>query len=455
MGDGWEMNNEIMVTFDILESIECERSLNGKQDILVANSNNEVLKQLLRLAYDPFQQFYIKKLPKFVATHNQVTYETNYGKFIQLLVNLSHRFITGNAAIAAVEDFFNGCDKREYCWYSRVLTKDMRIGLADKGINKAFPKLIPTYEVQLANKINPEDLNLDTVKAIKLLPQFMVIQYKIDGYRVNIHRPDDKTVILLTRNGKTISGYKELEKSALSLPPGYVYDGEVVSPELFEWIQHNAQNGLTSANRDLFSAVMSHAFSKEDDKKGIFNIFDMVSLDDWRVRVSTLPYSERLKLMNELVAPLNLPNIMVVPTSRVYSKSNPADLREIVDTFHNFVSIGWEGLMIKDVEATYEWKRTKALLKMKMMDTIDLVVTGIYQGTGKYQYSLGGVWCDYKGNKLGVGSGFTDEQRHLFWTQPNYLIGKTIEVAYQSISHNKEGKESVSFPVFKGIRDDK
>lgn len=111
--------------------------------------------------------------------------------------------------------------------------------------------------------------------------------------------------------------------------------------------------------------------------------------------------------------------------------------------------------MIKDVEAPYQWKRTKALLKMKMMDTIDLVVTGVYQGTGKYQYSLGGVYCDYKGNKLGVGSGFTDEQRHLFWKFPNYLVGKTIEVAYQSISHNKEGKESVSFPVFKGIRMDK
>ena len=159
--------------------------------------------------------------------------------------------------------------------------------------------------------------------------------------------------------------------------------------------------------------------------------------------------------MNKLVKPLNLSNIMVVPTSRVYSKSEPADLREIVDTFHNFVNVGWEGLMIKDVDAFYQWKRSKALLKMKMMDTMDLVVTDIYQGTGKYQYMLGGVYCDYKGNKLGVGSGFTDKQRHTLWKFPNLIIGKTIEVAYQSISHDKTGKESVSFPIFKGIRMDK
>lgn len=449
------MNYKVKRAFEALADIEQNPSLNSKQSILAANSDNDVLRVLLTLAYDPFQQFYIKKLPKITITHNQLTYEVNYANFLQLLVNLSHRRITGNAAIAAVEQFFQGCDKVEQLWYSRVLTKDLKIGLADKGINKAFPKLIPTYEVQLADKVNPEDLNLDTAKAMKILPQHMVVQYKIDGYRLNIHRPDEHTVILRTRNGKMVSGYKELERSALKLPVGYVYDGEIVAPELFQWIQHNAESGLTSANRDLFSAVMSHAFSKEDDKRGVFNVFDVVSLDEWRVRMSTLPYSDRLELLGKLVTPLNLPDIMVVPTSRVYSKSNPADLREIVDTFHSFINIGWEGLMIKDVDAPYQWKRTRALLKMKLMDSIDLVVTDIYQGTGKYQYMLGGVYCDYKGNRLGVGSGFTDEQRHTFWKFPNDIIGKTIEVAYQSISHNKEGRESVSFPVFKGIRMDK
>lgn len=111
--------------------------------------------------------------------------------------------------------------------------------------------------------------------------------------------------------------------------------------------------------------------------------------------------------------------------------------------------------MIKDIEAPYQWKRTKALLKMKMMDSIDLVVTGIYPGTGKYQHLLGGVYCDYKGNQLSVGSGFTDEQRQRYWNYSNDIIGKTIEVSYQAISHDKTGKESVSFPVFKGIRADK
>ena len=449
------METCIKKAFAALDEIAYEPSLNGKQSILQANTDNQVLRTLLRLAYDPFQQFYIKKLPQVTPASVDLNPVETYGNFLELLVKLAHRQVTGNAALEDTHQFFSTCTKEELTWYSRVLTKDLKIGLADKGINKAFPKLVPTYEVQLADKVNPEDLNLDTAKAMKLLPQRMVVQYKIDGYRLNIHRPSADTVILRTRNGKVVSGYKELEQSAMSLPVGYVYDGEVVAPELFEWIQHNAQHGMSSANRDLFSAVMSHAFSKEENKQGVFNVFDMVSLDEWRLHTSTTPYSQRLELMDSLVAPLNLRGIMVVPTSRVYYKSNPDDLKEIVESFHGFVDIGWEGLMIKDIDAPYQWKRTKALLKMKMMDTIDLTVTDIYQGTGKYQYSLGGVYCDYKGNRLGVGSGFTDEQRHKFWKFPNYIIGKTIEVAYQSISHNKDGKESVSFPVFKGIRMDK
>ena len=131
------------------------------------------------------------------------------------------------------------------------------------------------------------------------------------------------------------------------------------------------------------------------------------------------------------------------------------DLQEILDLFHRFISQGWEGAMLKNVDAPYQWKRTKSLFKMKLMDTVDLVVTEIYEGTGKYQGMLGGVYCRYKDNKLGVGSGFTDEQRQLFWNNPNEVVGKTIEIAYQAETTNKQGQKSLSFPIFKQVRKDK
>lgn len=200
---------------------------------------------------------------------------------------------------------------------------------------------------------------------------------------------------------------------------------------------------------------MSHAFSKEKNKQGVFNLFDMIPVDEWQTQKTVSTYEDRLKNIESLVKPLELEHIVIVPTSKVYLKSNPEDLKEIVDQFHYFLSIGWEGLMIKDLDAPYVFKRSKSLLKMKLMDTVDLVVQDVFEGSGKLENKLGGVIVEYKGNEVRVGSGWTDEQRELYWKNPNDIIGKTIEIAYQAESQNKQGGKSLSFPVFKGVRYDK
>lgn len=444
--------------FKTFEQVGNVSSTKTKQEILTEHDDNQVLKSLLFSAYSPFIQYNIKKIPVEVGdcTGKSIS-EQNYKDFLELLVRLSKREVTGNAAIQELSDFLTGCCPDEYKWYSRVIEKDLAIGLADKGINKAFKGLIPTYEVLLADKIPVEDLNLDTSKALKLLPDRMIVQYKIDGYRLNIHVLNNGEVLIRTRNGKVVDGYNDLEaEAAEKLPRGYVYDGEIVAPELFDWIQKNVENGGdTEANRDLFSEVMSHAFSKEDNKKGIFNMFDMVPIKEWNSQKTTQTLEERTNNINKMVRPLDLKHITIVPTSKVYLKKNPEDLAEIVEKFHHFISIGWEGLMIKNWDAVYEFKRSKNLLKMKMMDNIDLVVVDVFEGTGKYKGMLGGVYVDYKGYQVGVGSGWTDEQRQKYWDNKNLILGKTIEIAYQAESRNKDGGISLSFPVVKAVREDK
>ena len=184
-------------------------------------------------------------------------------------------------------------------------------------------------------------------------------------------------------------------------------------------------------------------------------MFDMVPMKEWVTNRTTETLEVRTNRIIEMIQPLDLKHITVVPTSRVYLKSNPDDLTEIVELFHKFLNVGWEGLMIKNWDAVYEFKRTKNLLKMKLMDTIDLVVTDVYEGTGKYTGMLGGVYVDYKGYQVGVGSGWSDEQRQYYWQDKNKIVGKTIEIAYQAESSNKDGGLSLSFPVVKKVRDDK
>lgn len=87
--------------------------------------------------------------------------------------------------------------------------------------------------------------------------------------------------------------------------------------------------------------------------------------------------------------------------------------------------------------------------------TMDLRVIRIERGTGRNKDRLGKAIVEYKGNEVGVGSGFSDEQRNHFWEYPDEIVGHIIEVKYKEQTKNKEGLESLQFPVFVSIRDDK
>ncbi|NDB60345.1 hypothetical protein EB001_18125, partial [bacterium] len=54
--------------FDILEDLAANPSRNYKIDKLTEHKDNRVLREVVRLALDPFTQFYIRKIPKYEAT---------------------------------------------------------------------------------------------------------------------------------------------------------------------------------------------------------------------------------------------------------------------------------------------------------------------------------------------------------------------------------------------------
>ena len=68
---------------------------------------------------------------------------------------------------------------------------------------------------------------------------------------------------------------------------------------------------------------------------------------------------------------------------------------------------------------------------------------------------LGALICEYKDNIVKVGSGFSDEFRDHAWIDPSIIVGKIVEVKYKEKTTNKFNGESLQFPVFVRIRDDK
>lgn len=127
---------------------------------------------------------------------------------------------------------------------------------------------------------------------------------------------------------------------------------------------------------------------------------------------------------------------------------------QTIDIFANKVwAEGGEGVVIRVPEAPYQiGLRNETMIKMKRGVSFDLEVIGMEEGTNRLSGTLGTLQCRWKdGQVISVGSGLTDAQRALWWTQRGLIVGKIIQVDAMMIS----SKGLLREPVFKGVRDDK
>lgn len=445
----------IKAAIHALNEIEAMSGLKEKQERVADESDNQAFKSMLVMAYSPFMRFQVSKIPQSWYGYDSDEYdeEKSFQEFEELTQRLTSREITGKAASDAIKAYFMTIPERYAFWYRRVLQKDLRLGIKDTSINKAIPNLIPVYAVMLANKITPEEFLTRDKKAMGKLPFKCAIQRKIDGYRMNL-RKEVGGITMVSRNGLPIPGnYPGIRKDAMRvLPDGYVYDGEVVDPALFDWIAENEKRGgVTAQDRELFAKSISSRAKKDENKVGVFCLFDAVPVEEWDAQSQTAPYRERMIFLNQIP---DTEFIRKVPVD--FSDVTAAFLQEIWQWFETYNRAGWEGVMIKDADAPYQWKRSNALLKMKRMDTADLTVLRVEEGTGRNKGRLGAIIVDFNGNEVHVGSGFSDAQREQFYLFPNLIVGQTVEISYQAVTkNNKTKQESLSFPVFKGIRNDK
>jgi len=123
------------------------------------------------------------------------------------------------------------------------------------------------------------------------------------------------------------------------------------------------------------------------------------------------------------------------------------------------VNAGFEGIMIKNMDAPYQCKRSTDWMKFKPVYDYDLTVIGIEEGTGKNIGRMGALVCegidDGKHITVNVGSGYTDVERQSYWDDKESVIGQTAVVMADAITQNQDGSYSLRFPRFKTFRDDK
>jgi DNA ligase-1 len=391
-----------------------------------------------RLALDSMTTFGLKQIPE---KHDADGAGLDWNDFVAVVNRLVDRTLTGNAARDTVAELMQCATNAQWNgWYRRILIKDLRCGVSEKTINKVVEKtnadyIVPTFSCQLAH---------DSANHEGKLAGQKLIEVKLDGVRVITVVWPDGRVLQFSRNGKELVNFEhikqELALNASTFTEPMVLDGEVMSSsfqDLMKQVHRKDNVAASDAVLWLFDALPLSAF-----EAGVYRVKQRDRsrwLHDW--------YDNKLNKAMANVRCLDQATIDLDTEEgqrlfRMYNKSA--------------IENGYEGIMIKDLDAAYECKRSVAWLKLKPFIEVSLAVVDFEEGTGRNAGRLGAIICEGEDDgrriHVNVGSGFSDANRDSYWMDRSTIVGHVAEVRADAVTQNQDGTYSLRFPRFLRFR---
>jgi len=420
-----------------IRSLEDHPSRLNKEGILEAEatSNNVELFEGMRMALDTLYTFGVKKVPTHGGPDGQ---GLPWKAFKELAHLLYTRQLTGHDARDAIELALSASTQSQWNdWYRRILIKDLRCGVSEKTVNKVlkvFPSItpVPVFECMLAH---------DGANHEKKITGKKLLEPKLDGVRViTIVNAENKTATMYSRNGKILENFghitSAIEKHIDLFERSTVLDGEMVSSS--------------------FQALMKQVHRKSDvqSKDARLMLFDILPLSEFQKGKSVMGQKRRSNLLRSLKPVFDkIGSIDIIPQQEVNLDEYVGEL-QFKAYNKEAIESGFEGIMIKDVDANYECKRTVSWLKQKPFIEVSLTVLETEEGTGRNEGKMGALVCegieDGKLIKVNVGSGFSDQDRDDFWDCR--VDGQVVEVRADAITQNQDGTYSLRFPRFLRFR---
>lgn len=274
-------------------------------------------------------------------------------------------------------------------------------------------------------------LNKPLSKTYSQPPNGWYLSEKYDGLRgiwtgkELVARPSKKDGLL---KGKVFSYVPKWFMNML--PPGISLDGEI-------WMGRGRFQEVSGLSN------LKHGNNLDEKWKEVkFMVFDIPH--------SKKPYVERMKELKTIIDDINIKQGKDCPIQLSnYTIIN----NNLTELYSEYTFNGAEGIILREPNSLYETKRSKLLLKMKLSDDAEAIVTGYIMGTGKYQGLLGSLMCTLNGKKFNIGTGFNDIMRKEYNdpTSEYYIpIGSTVNFGYMELT--KDGIPR--HPVFRGIRTD-
>lgn len=409
----------------VIKDIANCSSTKAKQHILSKHVDDELFKKILVYTYDTNLQYGIKQktIDKMsFTTDDKDKWNTNIWKMLEELASSN----INNELVNEVEKLLCYFDEEIRGLLIKVMLKDLRFGMNIKSINSAIPGLIPTFGVMLAESYEKHK------KAIE--GKEFILSTKLDGGRLLVINRENET-FFYTRAGKRMDGLVELEEDFKQLPNG-CYDGELIAEGKFD------------NSAEQYKATMKRSRIK-GRKTGLkMMCYDFVENEKefWSGKCNTKCIDRKAKLQ-EILENGNAEHV-----EYLYPLYIGSDVNMIEKYSAEAIANGEEGIMCSIADSPYETKRTKALQKVKIFRTADVLVTDIIEGTGKYENMLGAIKCKFIYNgevcEVEVGSGWNEDERKLLFDNPSLILNKVITIKTFEVSRNSStGKYSLRFPT--------
>lgn len=435
---------------EIFNIIERLRSLSGNTQLeyLAQHKDNDTLREILLYTYDTDKKYKIQeaslekaldtykrqvRLPEVVSYQNfdNVAWES-FRTYLDKFSNA--KGVKENEIEEFVKRFYDFYkhDELEYL-FKGVLMKDLRVNLGIKSFQKVWPDFCFNPQVQLANKIKEQVFKNGFYSR------------KFDGKRQYILNglPFSRT----NKPCSTAPIQHILSQLNDDVKDKFVLDGECLYFDKDG--NEDFQKGISLTSRD----------ERLPECENIcYVIFDVLLKEKFMVNEdSGIKFEDEYKFMLDNFADFSKesPCYSLIPTiwENIYIARQDKDIEKLSKLSKEN---NWEGLMYRNGDVPYEYKRTNNLLKIKKMEDAEFQLVRFNIGTGKYKDTLGSITVILPtGETVDVGSGFLDSDREYIWNNQEELLRKNlfVKVQYFEKTTDKKGSNSLRFPVFLCFRD--
>lgn len=296
------------------------------------------------------------------------------------------------------------------------------------------------------------------------------IEYKYDGFRIQVHRNKDKITLYTRRLENVTAQFPDVVEAVRehTKSGAFILDSEAVgfSPKTKKYLPF--QEISQRIRRKYEIQDMARKFPVE------LNVFDILYYDK-KSTIST-PFEERRKIIEKIVSPVKL-------KINLARQIVTGDEKETEKFYKESLEAGNEGIMMKNLKAPYKpGSRVGFMIKFKpTMKELDLVIVGAEWGTGKRGGWLSSFVLACRDEDTGeflevgkVGTGIKEkEEEGVSFEQltkllkPNIISSKgkevkirpeiVIEVTYEEIqkSPSYNSGYALRFPRLTRLRDDR